>query len=579
MKRFYYLFLLFVFAFQAMHANGNYYDVQMDGIFYRLNKKTKEATVVMGCTWSGPFQFNTGRVPSYKGDIVIPDSFVYDGSTFNVTSIEGQSRSLEFVYSYGAFEGCSELTSITIPQSIKSIGRQAFDGCTSLKSVFISDLTAWCNIRFDLYDVYEHYFSNTNPLFFAHDLYLNGNIISNLTIPEEITTIKDGTFIGSSISSVVFHKNVSGIGYKAFDSCNNLTDIYSYSPRIETNESFTSPESKTLHIRKCYNNNYIGGEWSLFGKTEYIEGVDFHLYYYVDGVLYKDAIIEVGEAIIPEPTPSKEGYTFSGWSDIPETMPAYDVTITGTFSPNTYKLTYNVDGEEYKVAEVKYDETIMAEPEPTKKGMTFSGWSEIPDKMPAKDVTVTGTFSWSKKISDKIIYQVTDTINNCAAVIGSQDASGDVAIASDIEFDYNYKVTFIADGSFNGCKGITTINIPATITNIGERAFAKIDKLTDVTILAEEVPTTDRTAFENSYIDYVTLHVPAGSVEKYKAIGPWKNFKEIVPIEGGDPTTVLPIHSVESQKSCYNLNGIRITKASKTAKGIIIRDGKKYYIR
>lgn len=139
-------------------------------------------------------------------------------------------------------------------------------------------------------------------------------------------------------------------------------------------------------------------------------------------------------------------------------------------------------------------------------------------------------------------------------------------------------MTSIAVRAFYGCKDVTSIEIPATITNIGERAFAKIDKLTDVTITAEDVPTTDRTAFENSYIDYVTLHVPAGSVEKYKAAGPWKNFKEIIPIEGGQ-TKIVSIHSVDKQKASYNLNGIKISETNKITKGIVIRGGKKYYIR
>ena len=575
----------FVLAVLPLIANADYYDVQIDGIYYKLNNASKEATVAMGCQEVDEMN-NPIIVSSYAGDVVIPESFTFNGISYTVTSIEGRASGILRIYSYGAFEYCKDLTSITIPKTIKAIGLRAFSGCTSLQSVYISDLTAWCNISFNLDDGDWNYSPNANPLFFAHDLYLKGSKISDLIIPEEVTTIKDGAFIGSSISSLVLHKNFSRIGYKAFDDCSNLNDVYCYSPRIETKESFVFHEGKTLHIRERYKNNYFSDnymgyeykEWGKFGKMEYIEGVDYILKYYVDGSLYRDAIMEVGEAIIPVPTPNKEGYTFSGWSDIPETMPNHNVTVTGSFSPNTYRLTYMVDGVEYKAVEVKCDETITAEPEPTKKGMTFSGWSEIPEKMPAKDVTVTGTFSWSKMINNIIIYQVSDTINNYAAVIGNQDASGGVTIASDIEYDYNYKVTSIAVRAFYGCKDITSILIPATITNIGERAFAKIDKLTDVTITAEDVPTTDRTAFENSYIDYVTLHVPAGSVEKYKATGPWKNFKEIVPIEGGQ-TKIVSIHSVDKQKASYNLNGIKISETNKISKGIVIRGGKKYYIR
>lgn len=119
----------------------------------------------------------------------------------------------------------------------------------------------------------------------------------------------------------------------------------------------------------------------------------FTLLYQVDGADYKSYEVEYGAAITAEDNPNKEGYTFSGWSEIPETMPAHDVTVTGTFSINKYKLTYMVDGEEYKTCEIEYGATITAESEPTKEGYTFSGWSEIPRTMPAKDVVVTGSFT------------------------------------------------------------------------------------------------------------------------------------------------------------------------------------------
>ena len=110
-----------------------------------------------------------------------------------------------------------------------------------------------------------------------------------------------------------------------------------------------------------------------------------------------------GATITPETEPTKEGYTFSGWSDIPATMPAKDLTITGTFSVNKYKLVYKVDGQEYKSYDVEYGATITPETEPTKEGYTFSGWSDIPATMPANDITVTGTFSVNKY---KLVYKV-----------------------------------------------------------------------------------------------------------------------------------------------------------------------------
>ena len=129
----------------------------------------------------------------------------------------------------------------------------------------------------------------------------------------------------------------------------------------------------------------------------------YKLIYKVDGAVYKTYDIEYGATITPETAPTKVGYTFSGWSKIPETMPAHDVMVTGTFTVNKYKLTYKVDGAVYKTYDIEYGTTITPEAAPTKEGYTFSGWSEVPSKMPANDVTVKGTFTINKY---KLTYKV-----------------------------------------------------------------------------------------------------------------------------------------------------------------------------
>ena len=118
----------------------------------------------------------------------------------------------------------------------------------------------------------------------------------------------------------------------------------------------------------------------------------YKLIYYVDGEVYKTVSYDYGATITPEAEPTKEGYTFSGWSVIPETMPAHDVTVTGSFTVNKYQLTYRVDGFEYKKYEMEYGASITPEAEPVAEGFTFSGWSEIPETMPAHNVTVIGSF-------------------------------------------------------------------------------------------------------------------------------------------------------------------------------------------
>ena len=103
--------------------------------------------------------------------------------------------------------------------------------------------------------------------------------------------------------------------------------------------------------------------------------------------------LDYGTTINAPEAPLKEGYTFAGWGEVAATVPAKDVTYTGSYTVNTYKVFYKVDDADYKTVEVKYGEEIPSESAPEKEGYTFSGWSEAPATMPASDVTITGSFA------------------------------------------------------------------------------------------------------------------------------------------------------------------------------------------
>ena len=134
-----------------------------------------------------------------------------------------------------------------------------------------------------------------------------------------------------------------------------------------------------------YDISYVKG-------TLTIEAGVFTLTYVVDGETYKTIEVEYGTSITAEAEPTKEGYTFSGWSEIPETMPAEDVTVTGSFTVNTYKLTYMIDGKVYKEVEYEYGTAITPEPQPEGDYQSFE-WTDMPETMPAHDVVVQASYT------------------------------------------------------------------------------------------------------------------------------------------------------------------------------------------
>ena len=106
MKR---IFLLFSLLLGVLSAWA--YDVELDGIFYNLDKENKTASVASY---------------RYKGAVVIPETISVDGKAYTVTSL-----------GVDCFYGCSGLTSITIPNSVTSLGDYCFDGCSGLTSITI----------------------------------------------------------------------------------------------------------------------------------------------------------------------------------------------------------------------------------------------------------------------------------------------------------------------------------------------------------------------------------------------------------------------------------------------------------
>ena len=151
----------------------------------------------------------------------------------NLTSIE-LPDGLEYIGGY-AFSLCSKLSDVTIPSSVKEIYRDAFTGC-SVKNVYITDMEAWCKIRFE---------SGANPL--GTNLYLNGELITKLVIPENVTKINAYAFYGyKALTALVIPSSVSHIDSYTFYNCTGLKDVYYKGSKEEADKIIISTGNDSL---------------------------------------------------------------------------------------------------------------------------------------------------------------------------------------------------------------------------------------------------------------------------------------------------------------------------------------------
>ena len=198
-----------------------------ENVTYTYVEETRTLTI----TGSGDMTKN-GAWPwsSYKTEIV--KVIIEDGVTsIGNSSFDGCSSLMDISISnsvkkieYEAFHGCISLTSIAIPASVIEIESGAFNGCSELKSVHISDVAAWCNIKFSYGWAMNNLYSN--PLYYAHHLYLDGEEIKELVIPDGVTAISDFAFLDcDGLTSVTIPNSVVSLGNASFCWCSGITSI------------------------------------------------------------------------------------------------------------------------------------------------------------------------------------------------------------------------------------------------------------------------------------------------------------------------------------------------------------------
>lgn len=226
----------------------------------------------------------------------------------------------------------NSITSITIPSSIKKIGEGAFYGNNSFRAVHINDLDAWLRIE-TYYNVSSLFNDGSNPLYYAEHLYLNGEEVTSIIIPEGCTSVQKGYFAGwSGLTSVTIPTFVTSIGDYAFSGCTGLTSV-------------TSLIKEPFSISRVFDTS------TYYSATLYVPAGTIDAYKATDGWNEFQTIKEIEDSVQPKGDLNGDGIV-----DVADIASVIDVMANGT---NEAAADVNGDGT-VDVADIAAVIDIMA---------------------------------------------------------------------------------------------------------------------------------------------------------------------------------------------------------------------------
>jgi hypothetical protein len=400
-----------------------------------------------------------------------------------------------------AFKDCSGLTAVNIPYSVMSIGANAFSGCCSISRVEINSNAI----------VSKDYTSD------ASISNIFGSQVTEYVFGDAITSIGDFAFYNSSsLTTFNIPNGVKSVGNEAFNGTvwyNNQLDGIVYAGKNLYKHKGPMPENTSIVIKE--------GTYSITPKAFYdCSGLT--------AITMPNSLMTIGYEAF-------EGCTGLTTVSIPS-----NVEYIGELAFNRCNglTTIHVDSEN-KVYDSRENCNAIIETT-TNRLITGCQNTVIPNSV--------------TKIFDSAFH-------NC---IGLTTMSIPNSVSS------------IGNSAFEGCDRISEITIGKGITEMGENTFSNCPALKNIYLYAQELPAITPATFENTIYQNATLHVPADAVEDYSWTDPWSNFYRIIALADSDPKPmgIINISNDDMNGECYySIDGKQLNKSQRGLNIIRMKNG------
>ena len=553
-------------------------------VFYACNSLTS-VTIPSGITDfdERAFELCEGLTKVTSASSLGKRAFYWCNNITNVTLLEGVTSIGEEAFSGTTYDGRtgSNLQSVTIPSSLRKIGKSAFSLCSSMTAVHIKDVAAWCEIEFNG--------ENSNPLTYAHHLFMDGKEITDLDIPEGVTNIKQYAFSGGEgLTSVTIPSSLASVERDAFKKCSGLTAV---------------------HIKDMA--SWCGIEFDKYNGAQTSNPLQLAHHLFMNGNEVTDLVIPEGvtaikqyvfrkcenltSVSIPKSLNSIGNYAFDGCTS----LTAVHISDIGAWcaipflengsGDNPLKIAKHLFMNGQEVKDLVIPEGVTSISYGAFNGCKFNSVS-IPSTLTkisdfafngveANTVYIKDLAAWCKiKFGDEMSNN-SNPLRNVQHLFVDGEEVKDLVIPDG--------VTSISDYAFMDCNALTSVNTGNSVKKIGVYSFAGCDNIHTVTI-GKSVTSIDIAFFcckelksvksmiedpfeigNNTFTyretadDPITgpdaiLYVPVGTKALYEATKGWNTFKNIVEMVNIDPIdgeTTVNTESLSGQDLSDNVIG------------------------